>query len=170
MKKQCLNKKSLLSLLVMLALLAAMALTFTACVEDLFPSEETTGATEETSGSNENSEHKSEDKSEEKESPKEEPEDDKVEFTLEVIKEDGTTKSFTIKSDKDNLGDALIAEGLIEGEEGQFGWYITTVDGEYHKYEEDGKYWAFYIDGEYAMTGVSGTPITEGATYTLKAE
>ena len=129
----------LLSLLVMLALLAAMALTFTACVEEPTDSEETT-------------------------------EETKTEFTVEVTKADGSKKTFTVKSDKENLGDALVAEGLIEGEDGPYGWYITTVDGEFHKYEEDGKYWAFYIDGEYASTGVSQTEPTEGAVYAFKAE
>ena len=142
MKNKCLNKKSLLSLLVMLALLAAMALTITACKEETPP----TTPTEETVA------------------------DNKIEFTVEVTKADGTTKTFTVKSDRENLGDALIAEGLIVGEEGPYGWYITTIDGEYHKYEEDGKYWAFYIDGEYAMSGVSSTPIAAGAVYSFKAE
>ena len=130
----------ILSLLVMLALLAAMALTITSCAEK-------------DDGSEENSETV-----------------EKIEFTVEVTKADGSKKTFTLKSDLENVGDALVAEGLIEGEEGAYGWYITTVDGEFHKYEEDGKYWAFYIDGEYAMTGVSTTPITEGAVYAFKAE
>ena len=150
------NKKfqRILSLLVMLALLAAMALTFTACTEEDVP---TTDATEES-------------KSDKQPQTPSDAEDQKVEFTVEVTKADGTTKTFTVKSDKENVGDALIAEGLIEGEEGAYGWFITKVDGEYHKWEDDGKYWAFYIDGAYASTGVSSTPITAGATYTFKAE
>ena len=148
MKKTIFTK--LLSLHVMLALLAAMALTFTACAEKEI-------------GSNEPVE------TEAPASQTEEPAS-KIEFTMEVVKADGTKKSFTVKTDKENVGDALVAEGLISGEEGSYGWFITTIDGEYHKYEEDGKYWAFYIDGEYAMTGVSSTPVTAGATYTFKAE
>ncbi len=132
--------QKILSLLVMLALLAAMALTITSCAEK-------------DDGSDENSETV-----------------EKIEFTVEVTKADGTTKSFTVSSDKENVGDALVEEQIISGEDGAYGWYITTVDGEFHKWEEDGKYWAFYIDGEYATTGVSSTPITEGATYSFKAE
>lgn len=143
--------QKILSLLVILALLAAMALTFTACTEEDTPKETETTEPSDTDNTPTT-------------------EDQKVEFTVEVTKADGTTKSFTFKSDKKNVGDALIAEGLIEGEEGKFGWFITKVDGEYHKYEDDGKYWAFYIDGEYANTGVSETPITAGATYAFKAE
>lgn len=141
MKKTIFTK--LLSLLVMLALLAAMALTFTACTDKDSNSDDPS-ETEETAP--------------------------KIEFTVEVTKADGTKKSFTVASDKDNVGDALVAEKLIEGEEGSYGWFITKVDGEFHKWEEDGKYWAFYINGEYASTGVSSTPITEGATYGFKVE
>ena len=146
----------ILSLLVMLALLAAMASSFTACTEEDPPvADETTESTEETS---------------------ETPKDDSIlgegetQIAVLVVFADGSEKSFTVHTDKENVGDALVEVGLIEGEEGSYGWYITTVDGEYHKWEEDGKYWALYIDGEYAMTGVSSTPITEGAAYSFKAE
>lgn len=155
MKNKTMQK--ILSLLVMLALLAAMALTFTACTEEDVP-------TTDTNQTNEASQNDS------KTSKPTDTDSQKLEFTVEVIKADGTTKIFTLSSDKENVGDALIAEGLIEGEEGTYGWFITKVDGEYHKWEEDGKYWAFYIDGAYASTGVSSTPITAGATYSFKAE
>ena len=98
--------------------------------------------------------------------------DDETEksFTLTVVHLNGEEKTFNLTSSEKHLGDALISEGIVEGENGQYGLYITTVDSEYHKYEDDGKYWAFYIDGEYAMTGVDMTEITDGALYTLKAE
>ena len=134
--------KRTLSLLVMLALLAAMALNFTACFEvDNPKNEEPTSASE------------------------------KTQITVEVVcAEHGTQKTFTVNTDKDNVGDALIEAGLIEGEEGAYGWFVTKVDGEFHNWDDDGKYWALYIDGAYAMTGVSSTPVTAGATYTFKAE
>lgn len=137
MKKRIFTKRSFLSLLVILALFAAVALTFTACDDDM-KNEET---------------HVSE-----------------IEFAVEVTKQDGTTKSFTVRSNKSNVGDALVEKGIISGEDGSYGWFITTVDGEYHKWEEDGKYWAFYINGEYAMNGVSSTSIVEGDTYSFKVE
>ena len=127
-----------------MALLAAMASSFTACFEvDTPKNEEPTSASEET----------------------------QTQITVEVVcAEHGTQKTFTVKTDKTNVGDALIEEGLIEGEEGAYGWFVTKVDGEFHNFDDDGKYWALYIDGEYAMTGVSSTPITAGTTYTFKAE
>ncbi len=91
-------------------------------------------------------------------------------FKFEVTFADGTTRSFEITSEKSTVGEALIDEGLISGEDGQYGLYVLTVCDEYHKYEEDGKYWAFYINGEYGMTGVDKTTIEEGASYSFKAE
>ena len=91
-------------------------------------------------------------------------------FTFEVTGIDGNTETFTVKTDKDIVGDALLDEGLIEGEEGQYGLYVLSVNGEHHEYNEDGKYWAFYIDGEYAMTGVDSTQIKEGSVYAFRAE
>ena len=68
------------------------------------------------------------------------------------------------------VGDALVEIGLISGTESQYGLMIETVDGATHVYDNGGKYWAFYINGEYAMTGVSSTDVTEGATYAFKVE
>ena len=87
-------------------------------------------------------------------------------FTLTVIHSDGTEKVFELDSVKKTVGEALRDEGLIDGEDGM----VFTVDGETVKYEDGGKYWAFYIDGEYAMTGVDATEITQGATYSFKVE
>ena len=91
-------------------------------------------------------------------------------FTLEVVFEDGSTLSYKLSSEKTMLGDALLEEGLISGEEGAYGLYVTEVAGEYHKWEEDGKYWALYVDGEMALSGVDSTKIEDGAAYMLKAE
>ena len=68
------------------------------------------------------------------------------------------------------VGEALQELGLIDGEEGPYGLYIKTVNGETLDYDKDGKYWAFYIDGEYALEGIDLTEIAEGAAYRLKAE
>lgn len=91
-------------------------------------------------------------------------------FTVKVEHLDGSVKTFEYSSQKAMLGDALLEEGLISGYESQYGLTVTTVDGTYYDWESSNTYWALYIDGEYAMTGVDSTPITEGQTYTLKAE
>ena len=102
---------------------------------------------------------------------KPEPTDD-VEKTLTftVIDPEGKETAFEIKTAKALVGQALMEAGLIAGEEGQYGLYVKTVNGITLDYEKDGMYWAFYVDGEYGLTGVDLTEITEGVTYTFKAE
>lgn len=76
--------------------------------------------------------------------------------------------TFTVNTDGETLGDALLEHGLIEGEESQFGLYLKVVNGITADFDEDKTYWAFYIDGEYATSGVDGTKITEGTVYRLE--
>ena len=84
------------------------------------------------------------------------------------VKVEEQTVRFTIKTDKDTVGAALLEHGLIEGEEGQYGLYVKVVNGIRADYDKDKRYWAFYIDGEYAMTGIELTEITDGAKYQLE--
>ena len=91
-------------------------------------------------------------------------------FTFEVTGEDGQTSVFTITTEKATVGEALFDEGLIEGEDGQFGLYVKKVNGMLADYEVTGTYWAFYIDGAYGATGVDKTPVKDGATYAFKIE
>ena len=88
-------------------------------------------------------------------------------ITVEV-KADGQSVTFTVKTDKDTVGAALLEHGLIAGEEGSYGLYVKTVNGMLADYDVDQTYWAFYINGEYAMSGVDTTEIEEGATYCLE--
>ena len=88
-------------------------------------------------------------------------------ISVEVVHKDTTSKTFEYQTDEEYLGDLLLAEGLIEGDEGQYGLYVTTVDGEEAIYEEDSSYWAFYQNGEYAQQGVDTTPIVDGDSYSL---
>ena len=91
-------------------------------------------------------------------------------FDFTVSDFDGKETAFEIHTDKETVGEALIELGLIDGDEGEFGLYVKSVNGISADYDKDGKYWAFYIDGEYAMTGVELTPIEDGKTYSFKVE
>ena len=93
-----------------------------------------------------------------------------TEFTLTVTDTEGAESSFTIHTDKENVGDALTEIGIIAGEEGDYGLYVKTVNGVTADYDVDQTYWAFYINGEYASTGVDATPVTAGDTYSFKVE
>lgn len=91
------------------------------------------------------------------------------EFKFSVTDADGKTTDFTVTTDKKIVGEALQDEGLIAGEEGQYGLYVKTVNGITLDYDKDGMYWAFYINGEMAPAGVDMTEIKEGEIYSFKA-
>lgn len=89
-------------------------------------------------------------------------------FTLTVTAEEKTV-TFTVSTDKETLGDALTELGLVEGEDGDYGLYITAVNGMTLVYETDGMYWSLTENGEYAMTGADGITLTDGGEYGFEA-
>ncbi len=88
-------------------------------------------------------------------------------IVVEVSAENNTV-TFTVNTDKDTVGNALMEHNLLKGDEGDYGLYIKEVNGMTADYDVDKSYWAFYIDGEYATAGVDSTEITEGVTYKLE--
>ena len=90
-----------------------------------------------------------------------------ISFTVVVTDVDGTETTFEYTSDAETVSEALLAEGLIAGDESDYGLYVTTVNGITADWATENAYWAFYINGEYAQTGVDATEITEGAVYSL---
>ncbi len=91
-------------------------------------------------------------------------------FQFTVVDKDGNATVFDIETDKEIVGEALLEQGLIAGEEGQYGLYVKTVNGITADYDVDGTYWAFYVNDTYATSGVDTTPIVEGETYAFKVE
>lgn len=75
--------------------------------------------------------------------------------------------TFTLCTDKETVGEALLAHDLIAGEEGPYGLYVKKVNGILADYDIDQSYWAFTKGGEMLMTGVDGEPIDDGAHYEL---
>lgn len=93
-----------------------------------------------------------------------------IKFTFTVTDADGNETAFEIHTDKGTVGEALLELGLIDGEEGAYGLYVKTVNGITADYDTDGSYWAFYVNGEMAMTGVDATDVEEGAVYAFQVE
>ena len=83
------------------------------------------------------------------------------------VKAEDQLVTFTVKTDKETVGEALLEHGLIAGEQGPYGLYVKSVNGITADYDVNQAYWAFYINGEFAMTGVDQTKIAEGETYQL---
>lgn len=91
----------------------------------------------------------------------------KTAFTVEVAQLDGTSITFTVNTDKETVGEALLELGVVAGDTTEYGLYVTTVNGITADWDKDQTYWAFLIDGEYAATGVDSTELTAGTTYSL---
>ena len=87
--------------------------------------------------------------------------------TVEVAVQDEKV-TFKIKTDKEMVGDALLENELIAGDDSEYGLYIKKVNGITADYDKDKAYWAFYVDGEYAVAGIDSTKIDEGVTYRLE--
>lgn len=85
-------------------------------------------------------------------------------ITFTVVHKDGSSKDFTIKTDADNLRSALEQEKLVEGEEGDYGLYVKTVDGETVD-DANEEWWCLTKGGEQVNTGVDDTKIADGEAY-----
>ena len=151
MKTKIFNKKLLVTLLVVL--IAVMALIITGCTnnsQDEPTTTEPVQTTEQTSaivkGEGENA------------------------FVFIAVDLDGNSTHYMIKTDKETVGEALVENGLIAGDDSEYGLYVKTVNGITLDYDKDGKYWAFYEENAYANQGVDQTPIKEGGVYTFKPE
>ena len=93
-----------------------------------------------------------------------------VTFAITIVDADGNETTQEITTTKTTVGEALLEKGIVEGENGDYGLYIKSVNGIVADYNTTGTYWAFYINGDYAMTGVEKTDIEEGVSYMLKVE
>ena len=98
---------------------------------------------------------------------KEEAPSEAVSFKVIVTDLEGNETTFEYSSSASNVGEVLVAEGLVVGHDADYGLYIDSVNGIAADWDNDQTYWAFYINGEYATTGISDTPITADTTYGL---
>ena len=74
---------------------------------------------------------------------------------------------FTVKTDLDNLGAALLDVKLVEGENGPYGLYIKRVNGILADYDVDRHYWSVSKDGIDLMTGTESEKISGGEHYEI---
>ena len=70
-----------------------------------------------------------------------------TQFKFTVVTNDGKQTEFLINTDKKTVGEALIENKLIEGEDSTYGLYVKTVNGTTLDFDKDGLYWAFYVNG-----------------------
>lgn len=89
-----------------------------------------------------------------------------ISITVKVIAADKSEKTFTIETDKENLGDALLEEGLVTEDEHKAGFY-TYIDGVRADYTKDGAWWCFTKGGETVMVGANELKIADGDTFEI---
>ena len=88
-------------------------------------------------------------------------------ITVTVVHKDGSKKVFPYATDAEYLGEVIVAEGLVNGEEGPYGLYFDTADGETADWNVDQSYWSILIGEEYATIGADGIALTDGGVYSL---
>lgn len=83
-------------------------------------------------------------------------------YTLTVVDAEGNETVHELQTDEEMLGPALLNEGLIAGEDSEFGLFVKTVDGITASGDE---WWCLTIDGKETETGVDSTPVEDGGKY-----
>lgn len=97
------------------------------------------------------------------------------EYTLEVVDDAGKVTKYEARTDAEYLRQALeeleeVKDFSLEGEDGEYGLYIQTVNDLSADFMTDGAYWAVYVNGEYGMYSVDEQPVTDGDAYRLVYE
>ena len=88
------------------------------------------------------------------------------EITVTVVHGDESSKDFTYQTEEEFLGPVIKDAGLVEGEMGDYGLFITSVDGEQ---ADDSKqqWWCLTKEGGQVNTSADQTPIQDGERYEL---
>lgn len=89
--------------------------------------------------------------------------------TIEVVDDQGASKSFEVHTDAEYLRQAMEeTEGLtFEGTESDYGMMVETVNGVTADYNADGAYWAFFVNDNYCEYGIDSQPVNDGETYRI---
>lgn len=91
----------------------------------------------------------------------------KTHITLTVTYGDETSQDYDITTDADNLMDAIQDQVELGGSQGEFGFYIESVNGVTADYDTDGAYWAIYVNDDYGMYSIDTQPIKDGDRFAL---
>lgn len=87
-------------------------------------------------------------------------------ITVEVIHKDESVRDFEFHTQREFLGDVLVDEALAEGEEGAYGLFITSVDGEAAD-DSNQEWWCITKGGGQVNTSADQTPIADGDKFEL---
>ena len=88
------------------------------------------------------------------------------EITILVVHGDQTEKKFQYNTDAEYLVEVLKENELVDGEEGEYGLFIQTVDGETAD-EAKQQWWCITKGGEQVNTSADQTPVADGEQFEL---
>lgn len=92
-------------------------------------------------------------------------------ITIEVVNSMEKSTVYELKTDAEFLRQAMeeaSEQGLtFDGEEGDYGMMVNTVNGETADYNIDGAYWSFYVNDEYCNYGIDEQPVEDGDAFAI---
>lgn len=74
---------------------------------------------------------------------------------------------YTVKTDSETLGEALLDNGIADGDQGEYGLYIKVVNGITADYDVNGAYWSLTKGGVMLNNGADLQRIADGEEYEL---
>lgn len=87
-------------------------------------------------------------------------------IVIEVIHGDESTKEFEIVTTQEYLGDVLKDEAIVEGEDGDYGLFITSADGEEADAANE-EWWCLTKENQMLETSADQTVVEDGGHYEL---
>ena len=98
---------------------------------------------------------------------KEKPVEGSKAITLEVVNQESETKEYEVHTDAEYLLDAMkdAKDLTFDGEPGDYGYSLFTINGETHDWNVDGSYWAIYVNGDYGNYSVDTQPGADGDVF-----
>ena len=155
---------------VLAILLAASMLTFAACGDDYYSDAEIVDGGEDVTVTDTTV---TEEPATEDQGVTEDDPSNYICVTIDVLTPDGaatyevTTLGATVYDAMCDLASDEVGFSF-DGYDAQWGYYVTTVNGLYADYDNEGTYWSFTINDEYSMDGVDAATIQSGDVIALE--
>lgn len=92
---------------------------------------------------------------------------------LEIVDSEGKSVTYELKTDAEYLHQFMdeVAEKnddfTFDGSDSEYGYFLTTVNGETPDYSVDQSYWAIYVNDEYGNYGVDEQPVADGDVFKI---
>ena len=90
--------------------------------------------------------------------------------TIAVIDNNKQQTDYEVHTDAETLKEVMDeTEGLTySGDESDYGFMVSIVNGVMADYNADGAYWAFYVNDEYCNYGIEEQPVNDKDTFKIE--